>query len=628
LTPLEAALTYASWGWPVLMLQPNSKLPATAHGVKDATTDEATIRGWFAERPFANVGIAAGSASGLVVYDIDPRNGGSDSWEAWQAEHGKVPDGAMQLTAGGGVHHLAAYVEGVRSTKLRDGIDLLSDGRYFVAFPSVVGGRQYTWELSSDPFDGVAPFAIPDSWRSVAPRTAPTRAGVSLLTGSRNDGLTALAGAMRHHGMSSDEILAALLVTNETRCDVPLPLSEVRQIAAGIGRYEPETDTAANGAMANEIAEGFLASEEARRTSRDEWLIPAEEFCAQPAPIAWLVRGWIQDRALCMVHGPSGGGKTFAVLDWALRIASGGGEWCGARVAAGPVVYLAGEGHAGLRGRVKAWMQHHGVDQLNLWLSRAGCDLDTHEGYERVADSIRRKGIAPRLIVVDTLHRFLSGDENSSQDARRMLDACARLMTEFGCAIILVHHTGVSDEAQHRARGSSAWRGALEIEISVVPGKPGEPIQIVQRKAKDSELVAPVAVELLRVTIEGWLDEDGEPVTSAVTVRSDSVTKEKPKADSKVTSARKMFEDAFFLGGMEQRDGLPYVTRAAFRAYLEEHRGLSPASATQCAKPTAAGKPICLLLDGGIIEAHADGWRMVESEHAVALRLRSVPAKR
>ena len=83
MTRLEAALAYASWGWPVLPIVPNGKLPATAHGVHDATTDEATIRKWFTDREDLNIGIAAGSRSGLVVFDIDPRNGGDDSFAEW-----------------------------------------------------------------------------------------------------------------------------------------------------------------------------------------------------------------------------------------------------------------------------------------------------------------------------------------------------------------------------------------------------------------------------------------------------------------------------------------------------------------------------------------------------------------
>ena len=224
MTRLEAALSYARMGWRVLPVVPNGKLPATAHGVKDATTDEEVITRWFATRDDLNIGIATGAESGIVVFDIDPRNGGTTSWEAFVEELGAVPDGAMQLTAGGGVHHVAVFAEGVRSCKLRNGVDLLADGRYFVAHPSTIDGRPYHWELSSDPLEGVAPFVVPERWLPavVAPKRAAPSVGASLITGNRNNGLAALAGAMRRHGMSSDEILAALTVANETRCEIPL----------------------------------------------------------------------------------------------------------------------------------------------------------------------------------------------------------------------------------------------------------------------------------------------------------------------------------------------------------------------------------------------------------------------
>jgi len=147
-----------------------------------------------------------------------------------------------------------------------------------------------------------------------------------------------------------------------------------------------------------------------------------------------------------------------------------------------------------------------------MWLSKAGCDLNLPEGYQRVSRALRTLPDPPSCIVVDTLHRFLNGDENSAQDARTMLDACAALQEEFGAAMILVHHTGVSEEAQHRARGSSAWRGALDVEMSVIPGKADQPIELIQRKVKDAEAVDPAHVSLEAVELPGWIDEDGEAV--------------------------------------------------------------------------------------------------------------------
>ncbi len=257
-----------------------------------------------------------------------------------------------------------------------------------------------------------------------------------------------------------------------------------------------------------------------------DWLMPADEFSRQPAPIRWMVKGWIQQAALIMIHGPSGGGKTFATLDWCLRMAQGQPDWFGNRVTPGAIVYLAGEGHHGLRSRIAAWKERHGNGQaLNMYLSKSGCDLDTPEGYRKVSEHIRALPIKPAIITIDTLHRFNSGDENSSQDAKAMLDACAMLMAEFNCTIILVHHTGVSEETQHRARGSSAWRGALDIEISIVPAKGDAPMEIIQRKSKDAELAATLYATLEKVIIPGWFDEDGEPVTSAVLVQAGEPTK-------------------------------------------------------------------------------------------------------
>ena len=353
---------------------------------------------------------------------------------------------------------------------------------------------------------------------------------------------------------------------------------------------------------------------------KSNWLIPADDFSAQPAPISWLVKRWLQSQALIMVHGPSGGGKTFVVLDWCLRMASGMAEWCGQKVRPGNVVYLAGEGHHGLRGRVAAWKHHHQAGSLAMWLSKDGCDLNTPAGYLQVVEQVRGLPENPAIIVVDTLHRFLAGDENSAQDAKTMLDACNSLMQEFNCSVILVHHTGVAEEAQHRARGSSAWRGALDIEISIVPGKDGVPMQIVQRKSKDAELAQTVHVELQQVTIPGWYDEDNQPVTSAVIVQAQAPTV--VKKDGKIESHRKTFENAWWSSGAEERNGLPYLSRSAMVDYLVQKMDVSEASAKVYIKPSANGKPIADLLVAEIIEAFEHGWTVIDDAQASAMLIR------
>lgn len=627
MTPLEAALAYASWGWPVLPIVPNGKLPATQHGVNDATTDEATIRRWFEGHDDRNVGVACGAASGLVVFDIDPRNGGDDSWSAWTDERGAQPDGAVQLTAGGGQHYLAAYVEGVKSCKLRDGIDLLSDGRYFVAFPSRIEGREYRWELSSDPFEGVAPMGIPPRWLEgiEAKRRQPVAltGDGSLITGNRNNGLHSLAGLMRRYGMGEAEILAALSVTNETRCDVPLPASELRQLVHSAARYEVEHDVAANAALRDEVA-AFLPPEPSSAPA-DYFMTRATSFLAQPAPLEWAVKRWVPASGTTMVFGESGAGKTFVTLDLACSIAAGR-DWMGNRTKRGVVVYLAGEGNYGIRQRVAAWCRHHGVEELdNLLISNKGIDLDSPAAAAQIIAAVRELTDADSVIVViDTVNNHMSGDENAARDVRNFFNAANVVASALRSAVVLNHHVGHGEGAKGRARGSSAFKASLDASIMVSKADDGA-IELSCVKMKDAEAPAPMFGRLEPVAL-GWVDEDGEEIKGAVFVRSEDAPAEKQKPtkkDSRIEKHRKTFENAWWDSGAETRDGQPYISRSALKSYWLSAMGVSESNASQQVKPSAEpGKMVRDLLDAEHIIAHENGWRTMPSIHADSMMLR------
>jgi putative DNA primase/helicase len=341
-----------------------------------------------------------------------------------------------------------------------------------------------------------------------------------------------------------------------------------------------------------------------------DWLVDANEFRDQPSAMSWDIKNWLT-RGLVMVHGPSGSGKTFLVLDWCLRMAATEMEnrdWCGNRTKHAPVVYLAGEGHYGLRARVAAWMQHHEVEHIDFWMSKTGTDLNTTEGLVKIIDNVRAlpEHQRPKVIVVDTLHRFLRGDENSAQDAKTMLDSCAILMEEFDCTVILVHHTGVSEEAQHRARGSSAWRGALDIEISVKPGKNG-PIEVIQRKMKDAEMQESLFFDLKKVDIRGWHDEDGDKVSSVVLDQTNQPVKMEKKV-SRVEENRRRFERAWHHCNRDRDDQKrPFLSRSALLNYQVNELGATESYAKKQLQPSATSL-IGVLLDADYIEIYGSGW--------------------
>ena len=623
-TKAEAALIYASWGWHVLPVVPNGKVPATQHGVKDATTDPEQITRWWAQNPDFNIGIAAGERSGIVVFDVDPRNGGDASWTAWLDANGKTPDGAMQLTAGGGEHHIGVYDPEIRSCKLTEGVDLLADGRYFVAFPSSIEGRTYEWEASSSPFDGVAPFSVPTSWMTAyramrkPENRLVTNTGGGLIQGSRNNGLTALGGAMRRYGMTEAEIMAALSIANETRCEIPLPSSELSQIVRSVCRYEPEADVAAAAGVGAEAAEAIL---DATRAEVQEYFFTrATSYLSQPAPIQWIVKGWVPDFGVTMIYGESGGGKTFLALDIACHIAAGL-DWHGHRTKKGIAVYMAGEGNYGIRQRVAAWCKDHQLDRLdNLLISNKAIDLDSPSASAQIIKAVRElttEDVAH--ITVDTVNNHMAGNENDAKDTRNMLNAVQIVGRALNAGMALVHHTGNAIEAKHRARGSSAWKASMDSQILVA--KKDGLIEVACTKMKDTEEPKPFFGKLKIVDL-GWFDEDGEPIKGAVFEIEDDPPEQKTKGTSPFADDIKKFTNAWWASGAEDRDGDPYLSRSALLDYLTQNEGLSESTAKTYAQSSKKGRLIYNLLNAQIIVAHQHGWLVCDSATAASLMVR------
>jgi len=333
------------------------------------------------------------------------------------------------------------------------------------------------------------------------------------------------------------------------------------------------------------------------------WLATFSSLIAQPEPVKWIVKNWIPRGALGMLHATSGAGKTFAMLDIALRIASGMSDWCGNIIRGGTVVYLAGEGHNGVRERLAAWSQRHGISDSDLYVSRTGCSLDTREGLHTVMSAVSSLPQTPVLIVVDTLHRFLEGDENSSQDASKMIRACDELRDEFGCSVMLVHHTGHSEIAQTRARGSSAWKGALDFEISM---SVQDDLRILKPvKVKDRACPSSIYLSLDPVTIDGWIDEDGEPVSSLVAVEACRPPEVQAPSASAIACA--LIGSVWHSAGREQSNGSPTISNSAAKRILQKKHGL---------KPRAADSTITEWTTSGLAES--DGKNITITDPATA----------
>lgn len=237
---LKRAIAYAEGKWAILPLLADAKAPLTPTGFKAATQDLEIIRRWWAATPNANIGIATGAVSGIVVIDIDVKNGvnGQESIKAWH----ELPPTLTASTPTGGYHLYFLYpAYGLRCrTGVLPGVDVKADGGYVVGPGSSIGNKPYEWV---DPEVSIA--ALPESIiyqinaQRHAPAASPATESFSVLPGQRNETLARLAGSLRRKGTDPTEIEAALLAENFRSCTPPLPETEVRTIARSISRYTP-----------------------------------------------------------------------------------------------------------------------------------------------------------------------------------------------------------------------------------------------------------------------------------------------------------------------------------------------------------------------------------------------------
>ena len=244
------------------------------------------------------------------------------------------------------------------------------------------------------------------------------------------------------------------------------------------------------------------------------------ELCKQPKAVDYLIKGYMRKGGLGMIYGESGCGKSFTVLDLAASVASEEIEsWHGIKLHHGPVVYFAGEGADGINARLACWCseRHINPDSLQLEIFDEVFKLDCgNEDKEHSLDTtiaeIKATYEKPALVIFDTLNIFMRAEENSNSEVGRFCLACRKIIQDLGCTVWLVHHTGLNTEAKNRARGASALKGAMDFELQLK--KSDTLLTLSTPKIKDGKEQPDLLFNLTQHTIPGWLDEDGEPVTS------------------------------------------------------------------------------------------------------------------
>jgi hypothetical protein len=152
---VEAALYYASTGWPVFPLEPGAKRPLgrlAPHGLRNASTDVDVVTSWWLAEPEANIGLRTGVH--FDVLDVDGPQA-LDALERSGPIGGANIEGPTVATPRGWHCYVAPTGRG-NTVNLGGllGIDWRGAGGYVVAPPSVKAERgSWDWVIGSSPMD-------------------------------------------------------------------------------------------------------------------------------------------------------------------------------------------------------------------------------------------------------------------------------------------------------------------------------------------------------------------------------------------------------------------------------------------------------------------------------------------
>ena len=449
--------------------------------MNDASTDLVQIDQWWQQSPDANVGIATGVRSGILVFGIDLRNGGDQSYKQLQIDiPGAFADPLEVRTASGCIHLYFECPSPISScANIRPGIDIKADGGYVVAPNSMISGSRYRF------VGGLVPRPLPaalldlilggiqlDNLRVGDPIKALLRNGKP--KGERSQAISAVISALIKAGHSDDEIIAVLMHPanglSEKSRDKGLAwlTGEVKRARAN--PTQSNTSTTQPGGNPGNTAK--------TQPNSNSVLISRPASVIQSEAIRWL---WPQRIALgknSLIAGQPGLGKS-QIATYLAAVTSSGGNWpTGELCDAGDVLIFSAEDDPAdtIRPRLEAGGANlarvHIVDAV--WDNRG--DRLFNLRHDLPALEARLKATrAIKLVIIDPISAYLGGiDSHNNSDVRGVLAPLAKMAAHYRVAVVCVTHlnkpnNSPSGEPLTRVMGSTAFGAAVRTAFLIAP---------------------------------------------------------------------------------------------------------------------------------------------------------------
>jgi len=234
-------------------------------------------------------------------------------------------------------------------------------------------------------------------------------------------------------------------------------------------------------------------------------------FASCKDEIEWLLEPYVCRGGFTLIQGAPKSGKTWLAAWIAVAVAQ-----------TQEVLFVEEEGAPEtLRDRLKPFLPDPTAVKLHV-MFRKRTKLDVTSSIDGlIAETLR---ISATLVVLDPFIALHSKREKESDEMAMVLDAVRQLITETGCAVLLLHHTrkgeswnkgSSTDASSEDARGSGALVGDVDhvVAVKALPAskrKEGEVAFVVENP--DTRLQAPFAKKLCKIDLAtgSMLSEDAE----------------------------------------------------------------------------------------------------------------------
>jgi 5S rRNA maturation endonuclease (ribonuclease M5) len=209
-----------------------------------------------------------------------------------------------------------------------------------------------------------------------------------------------------------------------------------------------------------------------KEASTGKYHYAALDLSAPPPEYRWLVDGIIAQGDTTLLVGEPNVGKSWVSLSLAVAMANGEDRWIDWPLNNhGRVLYVDEENPHDV--------VYHRLKQLGLnnfdnmrYLHRQGVRLDRR--FDKFLDEA--VSYQPSLIVLDSLTRLHTQDENNAGAMAGLFNDSINVLTkETGAAIIVLHHTNKGDASSSytRTRGSSDIGAAVDCGLEARAEAPG-----------------------------------------------------------------------------------------------------------------------------------------------------------